>query len=347
MAPSPDWQQVLPHRQEELRRFATCAASAVEAQLRKSDALLLHDTQTAPLAGELIPWSHHTAWHGHIGTVEVDARVAAYWETLGSALSRPRWRLTYRDEYLPATLTGPRVIASPGLDAASRKNQPISRSDARAQLLGPQAGNIVWHGSDGLAATPRIVVAQLSRWDPLKEMAACVRILGAAARRVDGLLGLVIGPSAQSASERRELEGACSAWRRLPSEAKAAVHVGEILDCGSPEHDEVVRIVQGAADIVLQRSRREGFGLTVTEAMWRGAAVVASRTGAIPLQLCEGTGELLDPDADDERWASTVVALCDDAQRRIALGRAAHTAIAERHLLDRQLTAAIDGVLST
>jgi trehalose synthase len=143
----------------------------------------------------------------------------------------------------------------------------------------------------------------------------------------------------------RQLEAALAERERLPGPQRRAVHIGVIEQSGSADHDKAVRLAQSAADIVLHRSSREGFGLVVTEALMRGKAVVASRVGGIPLQISHGrTGLLLSPDVPDEAWISAVSTLATDRCLRARLGSLGRAEVMDRHLVDRQLVASIDGL---
>ena len=80
-------------------------------------------------------------------------------------------------------------------------------------------------------------------------------------------------------------------------------------------------------DVAVQKSLREGFGLTVTEAMLRGKAVVASRVGGIPHQIDEGvTGLLLDDPTDTESCAALIWSLNDGTRRKLIGEQAADAA---------------------
>ena len=186
---------------------------------------------------------------------------------------------------------------------------------------------------------------QISRWDLLKDMPGAVRVLGAVAKRRAQLVGLVVGPAAQSDAEKAELEAALAARAGLGRAARSRLYIGVIEGSGSAAHDLAVRALQARADVVLQKSRQEGFGLTVTEAMFRGKPVVAARVGGIPLQLEDGcNGVTLPPQASDDQWAEAVGDLIDDDTWRLRLGEQARADVLERRIVDRQLNALICGL---
>jgi trehalose synthase len=89
--------------------------------------------------------------------------------------------------------------------------------------------------------------------------------------------------------------------------------------------------------VVIQKSIREGFGLTVTEALWKARPVVASNVGGIPLQIQDGdTGYLLDP-GDTEGFVRRVVELLSDPDKSAAMGVRAREMVREKFLITRLL----------
>lgn len=103
-------------------------------------------------------------------------------------------------------------------------------------------------------------------------------------------------------------------------------------------HDIAVNAVQRAADVVLQKSIREGFGLTVTEAMWKKTPVIGSKVGGIPEQIVDGeTGYLVDP-KDHEKVADRVLDILSlDKDEREEMGKKARNRVKEKFLITRQI----------
>jgi trehalose synthase len=102
-------------------------------------------------------------------------------------------------------------------------------------------------------------------------------------------------------------------------------------------HDVMVNAIQRAADVVVQKSLREGFGLSVTEALWKGTPVVASNVGGIPAQVIDGeNGFLVDP-RDHEAMAERVLDLLSDRSLRERMGERATQHVKENFLITRHL----------
>src|SRR5438105_952259 len=104
------------------------------------------------------------------------------------------------------------------------------------------------------------------------------------------------------------------------------------------ENALIVNALQRRAQVVVQKSLAEGFGLTVAEGMWKGRPVVASRIGGIQDQIEAGvTGLLLDDPRDLQAYGLAVVGLLDDPQRAEVMGRAAQERVRGEFLGVRSL----------
>jgi len=347
--PSAHWRSDLAARTTEFGEFGRAAAAELMPSLRPTDFLVMNDTQTAPVAGRLNAWHERLVWHAHIGTGDRNELVDRYWDVVGPSVSGVGARVFYRPEFAPEDLRDGSVFASPGVDPSSLKNTPMELNHARAVLgAKPAAPPLKWVGEAGPTLGPDdIVGVQLSRWDPLKDMAGACRVFCRVAERVPAFRGMVVGPSAQSAAERAQLKMCVDTWRMSSHAARSRVYVGVIHDCGTKAHDRTVQMLQSAADIIIQKSVQEGFGLTVTEAMLRGKPVVATAVGGIPLQLRDNrNGTLVAPGANDERWVDQLLKLVTDADLRVRLGAAARADALDNHTVDRHLSAVVDGVMA-
>jgi trehalose synthase len=346
-APSVQWRDELASRASEFARFGHAAAVELKAMLDVSDLVVLHDTQSAPVIGELAAWHDRLVWHAHIGTGDSNDLVTAYWQVVCPSVATAAACVFYRPQFAPSALRHRSVFASPGVDPSSPKNAHLDRDKARTKLADSSPGwPLNWVSAARPVSKPRGVIAvQLSRWDTLKDMPGAYRVFSHIAQAEPSFTGLVVGPSAQSSAERRQLELCVAEQQAASRAAKSQVHIGVIEQCGTGAHDQAVRVLQSASDIILQKSVQEGFGLTITEAMLRGKPVAATAVGGIPLQLQDGcNGILLKPGADDHEWATRLHALVTDAQLRSRLGERARVDAVDHHIVDRHLTAVIDGV---
>src|SRR4029078_2896897 len=103
-----------------------------------------------------------------------------------------------------------------------------------------------------------------------------------------------------------------------------AIHVCTVPAADPHETAHLVNALQRRAELVVQKSLAEGFGLTVTEPMWKGRPVLASRVGGIQDQVVDGeSGILLNDPRDLPRFGAAVAVLMQDAELRDCLGTAA------------------------
>jgi trehalose synthase len=141
------------------------------------------------------------------------------------------------------------------------------------------------------------------------------------------------------------------AWFELPRVARERITLAMLPTNDVDENAAIVNALQRHASVVVQKSLHEGFGLTVTEAMWKGRAVVASRVGGIQDQIEDGvSGVLLDDPRDLDAFAGALRSLLTDPGQMQRLGAAAKERVREqflgiRHLL--QYAGIIERLLAT
>jgi trehalose synthase len=116
------------------------------------------------------------------------------------------------------------------------------------------------------------------------------------------------------------------------------VHLAALPMDDPQENAAIVNALQRRADVVVQKSIAEGFGLTVAEGMWKARPLVASRIGGIQDQIVDGqSGVLLEDPLDYEAYGAAVRGLLDDPQRAEAMGRAAQERVRGQYLGTRSL----------
>jgi trehalose synthase len=227
----------------------------------------------------------------------------------------------------------------PSVDPSLRKNIPLESKLARAALAAAARAGSATAVAGDIERLPAAgqVAAQVSRWDPLKGMDRAVAVLGATAARVRGFQGLVVGPAAESASEIEVLASCIAAHRRLPADVRRRIHVLQIPRSGSVQHDDLVRAAQCAGGVVLQMSRQEGFGLSVTEALVKRRPVVAADVGGIRRQLGrpDPPGVLVRSE-NTEEWVAAIERLLDPTIHEHA-SRLARTVALQEFTVDRHL----------
>ena len=158
---------------------------------------------------------------------------------------------------------------------------------------------------------------------------------------------LLVGPAAASVSDDPEGDQVLQQVRRagaaLPRADRDRVHLACLPMEDLEENAAMVNAIQRRADVIVQKSLAEGFGLTVAEAMWKARPVLASRVGGIQDQIRHGTSGLLLEDPSDlvgfGRAIQTLLTDRDQAQR---LGVAAHRRVGQEYLAPRRLTQELD-----
>jgi trehalose synthase len=187
------------------------------------------------------------------------------------------------------------------------------------------------------------VVVQVSRWDRLKDplgvMEGFVRYVSP---HTDAHL-ILAGPAVAAVADDPEgievLEEARAAWSELDPNLQERVHLACMPMEDGQENAAIVNALQRRADVIVQKSLAEGFGLTVAEGMWKGRPVVASRIGGIQDQIEHGeSGILLDDPSDLEAFGAEVVALLADPEAAEKMGRTAYARVRDHYLGPRHLT---------
>jgi trehalose synthase len=338
--------------------------AAVEALVRPGDVVVLHDPQTAGLAPRLVAKGAHVIWVCHVGVDRAGDLAREAWlfliDDVRSAHALVFSRTAYAWEGVdPAVVS----IIPPCIDAESPKNVPIDGPvvgavlDA-AGLMESPAGTPIVPFRDGsavlvsrradmveVAAVPATapLVVQVSRWDRLKDP---VGVLEGFVMGVPHDLGahlLLAGPQVETVSDDPEgaevLAEVRSAWLGLSDEERARTHLASLPVVDLVENAVVVNALQRRANIVVQKSLAEGFGLTVTEAMWKERPVVGSRLGGIAEQIEHGrSGMLVDP-LDLRAFGEAIATVLRDDVLALELGHGARSRVRSRYLAPHYLAA--------
>jgi trehalose synthase len=307
--------------------------------VRPGDVVLLHDPQVAGLARALRDRGAWVIWRCHIGLDDHNAWTREAWGFLRELVEPVHACVFSRAQFAPDWVdrTWLRVIP-PSLDPFSPKNVELGDDEVRA--LVHRSGLVVEGGP--LPVDARVVL-QVSRWDRLKDMAG---VLDAFARHLAELppdVHLVLaGPEATGVAddpESADVLAECRAqWRALPAQARGRSHLVAVPMDDLDLNARTVNALQRWSSVVVQKSLAEGFGLTVTEPMWKSRPVVASAIGGIRDQIEHGvSGLLLDDPHDGAALVAALSSLLADPVRCEAMGRAAHLRVRDHYLADRHL----------
>ncbi|ALV33171.1 glycosyltransferase [Streptomyces sp. CdTB01] len=297
---------------EQWQEYAA-ASDQVAAQLEESyDVVVVHDPQ--PLA---LPQRHGRGdakwvWRCHIDSSRPNPEVWARLRPLLSAYDAAVFTL---GAFVPPDIPVGRVeIIPPAIDPLSPKNMPIDDAFATSVLD--------WIGVD----TARPLLVQVSRFDPWKDPLGVIDAYRTVKRQVPGVQLALVGSMALDDPEGWRV------YRDITSAAADDPDISLFTNLTGVGNIEV-NAFQRHADVVIQKSLREGFGLVVSEATWKGTPVVAGRAGGIPLQLPDNVGGRL-VDTTDE-CARAVLALLADPPAARRLAAAGRELVRDRFLLPR------------
>jgi trehalose synthase len=276
------------------------------------DFVFMHDPQPAGILSMRGKRSAAWIWRCHIDTSAPNAHT---WDFLRPFLSDYDAAVFTMAEFVPPDLPVSRIeIIPPAIDPRSPKNMPLPEETARQVLE--------WIG----IRTERPLVTQVSRFDPWKDPIGTVKAYRLAREQVPDLQLALVGSLALDDPEGWGM------YRQVLEETKddCLIHVfTNLVGVGNIE----VNAFQALSSVVLQKSLREGFGLVVSESLWKGTPVVAGRTGGIPLQMADGVGgELVD---SLEECARSLVSLIRDRGRAKALGAKGRERVRDHFLMPR------------
>jgi trehalose synthase len=355
-------------------------AEELIALIRPRDFVVLHDPQTAGMAPHLARAGALVVWRCHVGHDDHGPDVERAWSFLSPYLQSAHANVFSREGYVPTQLRGAKnFIIPPSIDPFSAKNQDLDQATVRAILVhvgfveGP-AGTTppTFHRIDGtparvdrcadlirLGETPpwdRPLVVQVSRWDPLKDPLGVMQGFVEAAERFGpaGAHLVLAGPNVTAVADDPEgavvFDEVVAAWRALPHHVRGLVTLASLPMADIEENAAIVNALQRHAAVIVQKSLHEGFGLTVTEAMWKGRPIVASRVGGIQDQIEDGKQGLLIDDPQDRHAFGQALGrvICDPVLARrlgdAARERARADFLGVRHLLQyARLIEDVDG----
>jgi trehalose synthase len=326
-------------------------ADTLASLVRPGDPVILNDPQTLGLAPVLSKLGARVIWACHIGADEPNELTNEGWDFLSDYLIGTEAQVFSRLQYAWDGLDPARVsVIPPCIDPFSPKNQPLDEPVVSAVLdaagiVGeadaPRSFAIVPSQNGGDIAvrrgalvhqeaplTPNVpVVSQISRWDPLKDHIGLLKAFTEYVPQSYAAHLVLAGPAPSSVDDDPEdgatYDSLTAAWRELPADQRAWVHVIALPMTDPGENAIVVNALQRRSYLVVQKSIAEGFGLTVAEAMIKGRPLVASRVGGIQDQVADRvSGLLVDDPTDLKAFGYDINFLLSDEMLAHRLGRA-------------------------
>lgn len=278
------------------------------------DFIFVHDPQPVALLSLRGKGEGRWVWRCHIDTSNPNPEV---WSLIRGYLADYDAAVFTMAEFVPPDLPiGHTEIIPPAIDPLSPKNLPLAPETTRQVLE--------WIGIQ----LDRPLITQVSRFDPWKDPLGVIAAYRLAREQFPAAQLAMVGSMATDDPEGWEI------YRQVKEAAAGdpLIHIfTNLTGVGNIE----VNAFQRLSNVIVQKSIREGFGLVVSEALWKGTPVVAGRAGGIPLQMADETGGFLVDGV--EECASAILTLLQDRARAHELARLGQERVREHFLLPRLL----------
>ncbi len=278
--------------------------------ISQHDVVVVHDPQPLPMIRyrqKENPW----VWRCHI---DLSAPCEHVWKTLKPLILRYDTAVVSTESFRKPDLPTQTFIIPPAIDPLTAISKEISKEEARKTLA-----------EHGLASDKPIIL-QVSRFDKWKDPLGVINVFQRVRKEVDCQLVMIGNMAADDPEGPQIYEDIVARSQDVPD-----IHLI------TQTNALLVNALQRCAAVALQLSRREGFGLTVAEALWKKTPVVATDVGGIPLQVKHGqTGYLVQP-RDYDATAEHVVRLLRDPDLARELGEQGKEHVRQRFLLPRLL----------
>jgi len=285
--------------------------NSIRNHLEHHDIVIIHDPQPLPMIHHYKrkgPW----IWRCHI---ELSNPNKELWDYLAPTVEKYDAVIVSIKEYQKKLKT-PQLFFMPAINPFSTKNRELSESEMDERLKHYDI------------PTDLPLVVQISRFDRWKDPMGVIEAFKIARKKVDCTL-VLLGNAATDDPEGAEV-------------------YEELLNCRDdrililPHGDDtaLVNALQSRAAVVLQKSIKEGFGLTVTEAMWKGTPVIGGDVGGIRYQIKDGENGFLVSTVEEA--AERIVTLVKDRKLQEKMGKSARASVQKNFLMTRLLEQYID-----
>ena len=279
--------------------------NAVRNHLDHHNMVIIHDPQPLPMINHYKkngPW----IWRCHTDLSNPNRKI---WQYLAPFIEKYDAAIFSVQDYKQKLKT-PQVFFMPAIDPFSNLNREMSEGEIRERLHHHKI------------PTDLPLVVQISRFDKWKDPEGVIEAFKLARKKIDCTL-VLLGNIATDDPEGAKVYESLLASRE------------ERIIILSHQDTALVNALQRTAAVVLQKSLREGFGLTVAEAMWKGAAVIGGNVGGIRYQIQNGVNGFLVDTVDEA--ADRIVQLLRDKKLRLRLGQKARETVAKHFLLTRNM----------
>ncbi len=279
----------------------------------KHDAVMIHDPQPLPLITfykKRQPW----IWRCHIDLTAPNPEV---WDYLKSFIIRYDTVIVSMENYKRKDLPVEQVVIPPAIDPLTPKNMPLNKETIEKYL------------AKFRIPTDKPIITQISRFDPWKDPLGVIEVFKRV-KEVKDVRLVLCGSMASDDPEGYKI------YEEVKKKAKKLIESGDVILL-TTENNILVNVLQRVSSVIIQKSTREGFGLTVTEALWKGTPVVASNVGGITLQIKDGwNGFLLNPH-DYDGFTRKILQILSDKALAEELGKNGIEHVRKNFLITRLL----------
>jgi trehalose synthase len=279
----------------------------------EADLVHVHDPQPLPLI-QFYKKSQPWMWRCH---VDLSHPNQPLWRFLKRFILRYNVAIVSHELYRKEDLPVDQRVIQPVIDPLSLKNKDLSPDQVHETL---KKFNV---------PDDKPFITQISRFDKWKDPLGVIEIFKLVRKQLDCRL-VLCGSMASDDPEGLTI------FNQVQESAKELIAGGDVILL-TVENNMLVNALQRAAAVIIQKSIREGFGLTVTEGLWKGKPVIASNVGGIPLQIRDGeTGYLVEP-TDFQGCADRIAKIFRDPAAAEEMGKKAKEDVRSKFLITRML----------
>lgn len=282
------------------------------------DCVIVHDPQPLPLIKfykKRRPW----IWRCHVDLSNPNEEV---WEFLKAYILRYDMVIVSNEKYRRKDLTVEQRVIYPAIDPLLPKNIEISEEVISKYL------------DKFDISTDKPLITQISRFDKWKDPEGVIEAFKLVKEKIDCRL-VLCGDMATDDPEGSEIYS--RVWRK----AGDLIRKGDVMLI-TAGHDILVNALQRSSAVIIQKSLKEGFGLTVTEALWKGKPVVASNVGGIPLQIADGENGFLVEPYDTKGFADRIIKILQNPRLAEEMGKKSKEIVRNNFLITRLLLDYLD-----
>ncbi len=280
--------------------------------------VIIHDPQPLPLIRfykKRQPW----IWRCHIDLTDPHKKL---WEFLKDFILRYDIVIFSSEKYKKEDLPVEQRVIAPAIDPLSLKNRELSERDILKYVK--KAG----------IPTDKPVITQVSRMDPWKDPEGLLEIFKRVREKVDCRLVYCYDMALDDPQ-------GVAVYSKVYRKAKNLRERGDVIFVVG-KHQILVNAIQRFSTVLLQNSIREGFSLTVTEALWKGKPLVATNVGGIPLQVRNAEEGFLVEPHDRGQFSDRVIEILKNPSMAKEMGNKGKERVRENFLITRLLSDYLD-----